>query len=118
MDRRLSRLRQQIQGLAARLSERRVDRRLGEARTRLARLVARLQAAERSRNHGARRAFAEAASKLEALSPLGVLGRGYSLAWSPQGKLLRSSDEVAEGDAVRVDLARGRLHCRVEKRDA
>jgi exodeoxyribonuclease VII large subunit len=118
MDRRLSRLRQQLQGLAARLSERRVDRRLGDARTRLARLVARLQAAERSRNHGARRAFAEVASKLDALSPLGVLGRGYSLAWSAQGKLLRDSDEVAVGDAVRVDLARGRLHCRVEKRDA
>jgi exodeoxyribonuclease VII large subunit len=118
LERRLSRLRQHLQGLAARLSERRVDRRLGEARTRLARLLARLEAAERSRAHGARRGFAEVASKLEALSPLGVLGRGYSLAWSAQGKLLRSSDEVAVGDAVRVDLARGRLHCRVEKRDA
>ncbi len=118
LDRRLSRLRQHLQGLAARLSERRVDRRLGEARTRLARLVARLLAAEREQHHRARRDFAEVASKLEALSPLGVLGRGYSLAWSPQGKLLRSSDEVAVGDAVRVDLARGRLHCRVEKRDA
>ncbi len=118
MDRLLTRLRQHLHGVSARLSERRVDRRLGEARTRLARLSARLEAAERSRTHRARRAFAEVASKLDALSPLGVLGRGYSLAWSPQGKLLRSSDEVAVGDAVRVDLARGRLHCRVEKRDA
>jgi exodeoxyribonuclease VII large subunit len=118
LDRRLARLRQQLQGLSGRLSERRVDRRLGEARTRLARLVARLEAAERSQVHRGRRGFAEVASKLEALSPLGVLGRGYSLAWSAQGKLLRSSDEVEVGDAVRVDLARGRLHCRVEKRDA
>ena len=118
VDRRLSRLRQYLQGLSARLSERRIDRRLGEARTRLARLSARLEAAERTRIHRGRRAFAEVTSKLDALSPLGVLGRGYSLAWSPQGKLLRSSDEVAVGDAVRVDLARGRLHCRVEKRDA
>ena len=118
LDRRLSRLRQQLQGLSARLSERRVDRRLGEARTRLALLSARLEAAARSRIDRARRAFAEGATKLDALSPLGVLGRGYSLAWSAQGKLLRSSDEVAVGDAVRVELARGRLHCRVEKRDA
>ncbi len=117
VNRLLSRLGQRLQGLSVRLSERRIDRRLGEARTRLARLLARLEAAERSRAQGARRAFAEAASKLEALSPLSVLGRGYSLAWSPQGKLLRSSDEVALGDAVRVDLARGRIHCRVEKRD-
>jgi len=118
LDRRLTRLRQHLQGLSARLSERRVDRRLGEARTRLARLTARLEAAERKHLHRPRRAFAEVASKLDALSPLGVLGRGYSLAWSPQGKLLRSAEEVAVGDAVRVDLAHGRLHCRVEKRDA
>jgi exodeoxyribonuclease VII large subunit len=117
LDRRLTRLGQRLQGLSTRLSERRVDRRLGEARTRLALLSARLEAAERKRLHGARRGFAEVASKLGVLSPLGVLGRGYSLAWSPQGKLLRSADEVAVGDAVRVDLARGRLHCRVEKRD-
>jgi exodeoxyribonuclease VII large subunit len=116
-DRRLSQLRRRLSGLSDRLSERRVDRRLGEARTRLARLSARLEAIERARVESSRRAFTEVASKLEALSPLGVLGRGYSLAWSAQGKLLRSSDEVAPGDAVRVDLARGRLHCRVEKRD-
>ncbi len=118
MGRRLSRLRQGLQGLSVRLSERRIDRRLGEARTRLARLLARLEAAEHSRVHRGRRAFGEIASKLEALSPLSVLGRGYSLAWSAQGKLLRSSDEAEVGDAVRLDLARGRLHCRVEKRDA
>jgi exodeoxyribonuclease VII large subunit len=118
LDRRLARLRQQTQGLSARLSEQRVDRRLGEARTRLARLLARLEAAERVRVHRGRRAFGEVASKLEALSPLSVLGRGYSLAWSAQGKLLRSSDEAEVGDQVRLELARGRLLCRVEKRDA
>jgi exodeoxyribonuclease VII large subunit len=61
--------------------------------------------------------LARSSAKLEALSPLSVLGRGYSLAWSAQGKLLRGSDEVVPGDAVRVQLARGRLLCRVEKRD-
>jgi exodeoxyribonuclease VII large subunit len=117
LERRLARLRQQIQALSSRLEGRRVDRRLGETRALLARLVSRLEAAEKARTHRSRRAFVEVASKLEALSPLSVLGRGYSLAWSAQGKLLRSSDEVAVGDPLRVDLARGRLHCRVEKRD-
>ncbi|MGH9323509.1 MAG: exodeoxyribonuclease VII large subunit [Vicinamibacteria bacterium] len=116
LEKRIFRLRHRIQALERRLEEKRVDRRLGESKARLERLLARLQANERARVHRKRRAFAETASKLDALSPLSVLGRGYSLAWSPQGKLLRSSDEVSVGDAVRVDLSRGRLHCRVEKR--
>jgi exodeoxyribonuclease VII large subunit len=117
LDRRLNRLRHQLSGLAARLSERRVDRRLGEARTRLARLLARLEAGERAYRERGRQRLARSSAKLEALSPLSVLGRGYSLTWSAQGKLLRTSDEVVPGDAVRVQLARGRLLCRVEKRD-
>jgi exodeoxyribonuclease VII large subunit len=53
--------------------------------------------------------------RLHALSPLQVLQRGYSLTWKEGEKaLLRSSDEVAVGDCLITQLARGCLRSRVE----
>ena len=63
----------------------------------------------------ARRAFASLSVKLETLSPLGVLGRGYSLTWTDRGKLLRRAQDVQVGEALRIDLHEGALDCRVEK---
>ncbi|OFW70829.1 MAG: hypothetical protein A2V52_00070 [Actinobacteria bacterium RBG_19FT_COMBO_54_7] len=58
-----------------------------------------------------------AASKLEALSPLAVLGRGYSVATRPgETKPLTDTAEVAEGDDIEVRLHRGSLGCEVKKR--
>ena len=60
--------------------------------------------------------LAEAKAALDALSPLKVLSRGYSVMTDGAGRVVRGSDEVAVGDAVHVRLARGELDCRVEKR--
>jgi exodeoxyribonuclease VII large subunit len=115
LDRRVSTLRHQVQELLRRLGEKRVDRRLGDARTRLARLLSRLESIERAKLTRESASFSRLVAKLDALSPLGVLGRGYSLAWSAQGKLLRLAEEASVGERIRVDLHRGKLHCRVEK---
>jgi exodeoxyribonuclease VII large subunit len=45
--------------------------------------------------------------QLDALSPLAVLDRGYSLTYSQTGELLRTSNAVARGDALTTRLARG-----------
>ncbi|HVQ39196.1 MAG TPA: exodeoxyribonuclease VII large subunit, partial [Pyrinomonadaceae bacterium] len=58
--------------------------------------------------------LALAAASLDALSPLAVLGRGYAIAQSEDGKLLRDASAVAIGDSVRVRLAKGDLQARVE----
>jgi exodeoxyribonuclease VII large subunit len=55
-----------------------------------------------------------AAASLDALSPLGVLQRGYAIAQDAEGRLLRDAASVVEGDAVSVRLARGKLNTRVE----
>jgi exodeoxyribonuclease VII large subunit len=55
-----------------------------------------------------------AAASLDALSPLGVLQRGYAIAQDASGKLLRDASSIEPGDAVRVRLAKGKLNARVE----
>jgi exodeoxyribonuclease VII large subunit len=55
-----------------------------------------------------------AATSLDALSPLGVLQRGYAIAQTEDGGLLRDAKLVAVGDRVKVRLARGRIDARVE----
>lgn len=54
-----------------------------------------------------------AAASLDALSPLGVLQRGYAIAQDASGKLVRDAASVNAGDEVSVRLARGRLNTRV-----
>jgi exodeoxyribonuclease VII large subunit len=52
-------------------------------------------------------------SRLEALSPLRVLDRGYALLYTPNGQLLRSPTEAPEGTLLTAQLAQGRLRAKV-----
>jgi len=61
--------------------------------------------------------FAQLTAKLDALSPLKVLGRGYAMAQSEDGTVLRSSEQVSPGDRVRVVLAKGSIGCTVVERE-
>ncbi len=54
------------------------------------------------------------AAKLDALSPLKVLGRGYAIA-EKNGAALRSAAEAREGDKINVRLSGGSLDCLVEE---
>lgn len=58
--------------------------------------------------------FAADAAKLDALSPLKVLYRGYAIA-EKDGRPIRSSESVSVGDRVDVRLGDGRLGCTVEE---
>jgi exodeoxyribonuclease VII large subunit len=52
--------------------------------------------------------------RLETLSPLAVLARGYSITTSwPEGRVVRSVRQVQRDDRLRVRLHEGSLHCRV-----
>ncbi len=57
--------------------------------------------------------FSGMVSTLEALSPLKIMDRGYSLAYSGEGELLKSVSQVERGDDVQVKLADGTFNCKV-----
>ena len=63
---------------------------------------------------GKRERFARLAASLDALSPLKVLGRGYSLARTGAGEILSSVDQVENEDVFTLRLSDGTLDCRVE----
>ena len=59
--------------------------------------------------------LAEAVARIEALSPLSVLGRGYAICERrDDGAIVRTADDVDVGDKVRVQLAHDTLECSVE----
>src|SRR5699024_9210522 len=57
---------------------------------------------------------AVAAARLHDLSPLAVLGRGFAIARTPAGAVVKSVEAVRQGDALDVSLSDGVLSCRVE----
>jgi exodeoxyribonuclease VII large subunit len=77
----------------------------------------RLHRAAASRVGRERSRFVSAAGRLEALSPLAVLGRGYALCWdASHASLVRDARAVEPGQRVHVRLDHGELACDVVTR--
>jgi exodeoxyribonuclease VII large subunit len=89
--------------------------RLEDARNSLERLAeGARRAISRDLDHRRHR-VAHLAASLEALSPLAVLTRGYSLTFAADGTtLLRSAGAVRPGDLIQTRLAQGHILSRVE----
>jgi exodeoxyribonuclease VII large subunit len=79
------------------------------------RIVERLGRAGARRMERVRLRFEATIGRLDALSPLAILGRGYAIARVDDGRVLRRATEVEPGDALEILLAEGALGCRVEE---
>ena len=55
------------------------------------------------------------AASLDALSPLKVLGRGYSIASDDKGHAIISAESVKVGDKLKLSLSQGALKCTVDE---
>jgi exodeoxyribonuclease VII large subunit len=87
---------------------------LARARQRLAALSARLNRAAERLLHISAASLSALDARLNSLSPLAVLDRGYALVLSPEGALIRSTAQVAPGQLVSTRLADGEFASRVE----
>jgi exodeoxyribonuclease VII large subunit len=117
---RLSRQDREYRGLRQRLEAHDLRRRLAGIRGRLAASDGRLRAAGVRGRERADARFRVLAGRLNNLSPLAVLARGYAVCWNEERTaIIRRASETAPGDRVRVTLHEGELECVVkpERRD-
>ena len=88
---------------------------LSAYRTQLSGWLQRLKAAGQNRTASAKEELASLSGKLDALSPLKVLSRGYAIVTDDNGHTVTNVETVAAGDAVCVKLQDGTLHAAVTK---
>lgn len=59
------------------------------------------------------RGFRQKIATLDALNPLKIMDRGYSLVYDNEGKLVKSVDKIKKDDRLKVQVADGSLLCNV-----
>jgi exodeoxyribonuclease VII large subunit len=113
MVRRAGEARRRERLVAARLGATDLGRLVAHKRDTLAGARQELSAALRDFLGSRKSRFAVAAGKMDALSPLAILSRGYALCRDGEGKIVKRACDVQAGDAVRVRLGAGELECEV-----
>jgi exodeoxyribonuclease VII large subunit len=110
----LARRERSYQSLRLKLETFDLRRRLGHMRTRLVAAEGRLAAGAAKRHHAADSQLRSSAARLESLSPLAVLGRGYAVCWNAdRTAIVRDAASVKPGDRVSVTLHRGEIDAQV-----
>jgi len=110
---RISGFRHAIAELARRAEVGHPRAKLTEHRAELRDLERRGAAAVERRLASARQSYGALAGRLESMSPLRVLERGYSIT-TKAGHVVADAGSVQPGDVVDVRLHQGRLECRVD----
>ena len=102
-----------LENISNRLSPVKLASKLNEKKTRLAVLKQRNDSAIQNQIDAKDEKLKIKMASLDALSPLAVLSRGFSIAENEKGEILRSAEKIKAGDEVKILLARGKLKTRV-----
>ena len=113
MERQLKLSRQTLQSLAAKRVLQSPVNYIQDKRMLLEYSRERLTAASRHLLQGKKEQFVRLTAKLDAMSPLKVLARGYSVVRGADGSILQRADEAEQGEIITVDLREGRLRAEV-----
>ena len=112
----IARKQQRYRALRLALESRDVRRRLAAIRGRVMSADNRLHSAAIRHRDRADARFRVLVGRLETLSPLAVLARGYAVCWNAdRTAVIRRASAVRAGDTVRVTLHEGELQCDVRK---
>ena len=104
-----------LDSLASRRAMSRPEQRVHELARRVDELSGRFRRTTDLVQQRAKDRTAALAAQLESLSPLAVLGRGYSVTESPRlGRIIRDAIEIEPGDELQTRLASGKITSRVE----
>ena len=114
LGREISRRRQQLEDISQKRVLRSPMNYIEDRRVALDHIQRRLTAAQTNRLAAGRRRYVEYAAKLDALSPLKVLGRGYAIA-AKDGKVIKSAADVKKGDRISIRLKEDSINCTVEE---
>lgn len=115
---RSSAARRRLEDLDRRLRQQDLRLRLARARARLDQSDTLLQQRISSRLSECRRLAGPLHARLEALSPLAVLDRGYAVVQTPEGAVVSAAAQAPPGTDVKIRLARGRLGATVTESSA
>jgi exodeoxyribonuclease VII large subunit len=103
-----------LQVLRRRLEARDVARRFAVIRGRLQAADAKLSATIQRRTDRGGASVRALTGRLDTLSPLAVLARGYAVCWSrDRTAIVRDASTLAPGDRIQVTLAKGEIACDV-----
>ncbi len=72
----------------------------------------------KNKHHTEKLKFINNVEKLETLSPINILRRGYAILYTDKNNILSDVTAVQIGDKISAHLTNGTLHCKVEKKDA
>ncbi|ADU29978.1 exodeoxyribonuclease VII large subunit [Evansella cellulosilytica] len=105
-----------LQGLKGRIQRMHPTHKLLQERKRISDAIVNLRRAMNETINSKQSRFSLSLSKLELLSPLQMMKRGYNLAYNEENNLIKKLEDVKENEPISIRLQDGKLSCHVTEK--